>query len=129
MQRLKNRAQYQAVLAGELIAKTEHFALHRCAVKPLVAVGLPTLFPVLDTWLGAMAPKRWARRAVTRNTIKRQIYGAAIEYKEFFPLAALVVRLRREFSRKNFVSANSSSLRQALHSEIRELFAVGSRAA
>src|SRR5256885_7500066 len=28
-----------------------------------------------DAWLGAMVPKRWARRSVTRHTIKRQIYA------------------------------------------------------
>ena len=32
MQRLKTRAQFQAVLAGATVARTAHFALHRCAL-------------------------------------------------------------------------------------------------
>jgi division/cell wall cluster transcriptional repressor MraZ len=37
------------------------------------------LFAVRDVWLGAMVPKRWAKRAVTRNSIKRQIINPAEE--------------------------------------------------
>lgn len=129
MQRLKSRAQFQAVLAGNLIAKTEHFALHRCAVELPLVPGQPPLFPVPDTWVGAMTPKRWAKRAVTRNTIKRKIYLVANDFKEFFPLAAFIVRLRRDFSREEFASASSIPLKQTIQSEILQLFEAGVRAA
>ena len=77
MNRLKTRAQFQAVLAAGTMARTAHFALHR-ADLPLVsddrALGsVQPLFPVRAVWMGAMVPKRWAKRAVTRNAIKRPI--------------------------------------------------------
>jgi ribonuclease P protein component len=132
LQRLKVRAQYQAVLSGKLIAKTHHFALHCCEVIPSGTSTLrvkPALFPVRDAWLGAMVPKRWAKRAVTRNAIKRQIYGVASELEQHFPLAAFVVRLRCEFSRREFVSADSRPLKHAVHLEIRQLLEAGIHAA
>lgn len=72
--------------------------------------------------LGAMAPKRWARRAVTRNTIKRQIYSVATLFEERLPPAAYVVRLRSAFDRKQFISATSEPLRQAVRAELLQLF-------
>ena len=74
-------------------------------------------------WLGAMVPKRWARRAVTRNTIKRQIYNVSIEPQVNLPPAAHVVRLRATFDRKVFVSARSEALNLAVRAELQQLFA------
>ena len=79
--------------------------------------------PGAALWLGAMVPKRWARRAVTRNTIKRQIYAVAAAYEPQLPLAAHVVRLRSAFDRKQFVSATSDALRLAVRTELQQLFA------
>ena len=99
-----------------------------CAVVDSVA--LPTarsaplpLFPVADVWLGAMVPKRWARRAVTRNAIKRQIYAVSAALESPLPQAAHVVRLRATFDRKQFVSASSCALKQAVRTELVQLFA------
>ena len=39
-----------------------------------------TLFSIEDVWMGALVPKRWARRAVTRNAIKRQIYSVSVDF-------------------------------------------------
>ena len=69
-----------------------------------------------------MAPKRWARRAVTRNTIKRQIYVVSADFEARLPQAAHVVRLRAEFSRKLFVSATSDALKHAVRAELTQLF-------
>ncbi len=141
MQRLKTRPQFQAVLAGNVVAKTEHFALHRNALDarapqstpktPSPApeeTGVAKLFPVTDLWLGAMAPKRWAKRAVTRNAIKRQIYTVSADFSHQLPQAAFVVRLRRDFSRKEFVSASSEQLKQAVRAEVVDLLRAGSTA-
>ena len=74
------------------VAKTSHFALHR--------VGLPdddagrALFPAQAPWLGVLLPKRWARRAVTRNAIRRQVYETARPLGAGMPVGAHVVRLR-----------------------------------
>ena len=73
-------------------------------------------------WLGAMAPKRWAKRAVTRNLIKRQIYSVASRYESLLPKAAHVVRLRAGFDREQFRSAASDQLKTAVCSEIELLF-------
>jgi ribonuclease P protein component len=59
-----------------------------------------------------------ARRAVTRNTIRRQIYEVARLRASTLPEAGLVVRLRSEFSRKQFVSATSTALKQAVRQEL-----------
>ena len=124
MLRLKTRPQFQAVLGGELVAKTSHFAMHRVELDAVAAVSttspalFPSLFPVKATWLGAMAPKRWAKRAVTRNAIKRQIYTVSASLTTPKPQAAFLVRLRREFSRKEYVSASSTALKEAVRAEL-----------
>jgi len=119
VQRLKSRQQFQAVMAGALVAKTPHFALHRAPLSS--AHEGRALFPVADAWLGVLLPKRWARRAVTRNAIRRQIYEAARDQALQLPQAALVVRLRCEFSRKQFVSATSDLLKRAVRAELDQL--------
>jgi ribonuclease P protein component len=159
VQRLQTRPQFQAVLAGVIVAKTEHFVLHRnrldttapgiskdgraaelvrvkpVPVKPAQPQGQQgvveaqvlkkSLFMLQDVWLGAMVPKRWAKRAVTRNAIKRQIYAVSGEFSTQFPQAAFVVRLRREFSRKQFVSAVSAPLMEAVRAEVLGLLRAG----
>ena len=139
MQRLKTRPQFQAVLAGNVIAKTEHFALHRNTLdasvlpsfdkaRPLVseASAKSMLFSGADLWLGAMAPKRWAKRAVTRNAIKRQIYTVSADFSHQLPRAVFLVRLRRDFARKDFVSASSEVLKQAVRAELLSLMRAAS---
>ncbi len=80
------------------------------------------LFAVDGVWVGAMVPKRWAKRAVTRNTIKRQIYQVVQAFEPRFPQAAHVVRLRGVFDRKEFISATSDQLKLAVRSELEQLF-------
>ncbi|ADU40174.1 ribonuclease P protein component [Variovorax paradoxus] len=125
MQRLKTRAQFQAVLAGATVARTAHFALHRCALD--LASSAAPLFASDDVWLGAMVPKRWARRAVTRNAIKRQIYTVSAAPDVALPRAAHVVRLRAGFDRKEFVSASSDKLKGAVRAELQQLLARAAR--
>ncbi|MGB4117857.1 MAG: ribonuclease P protein component [Polaromonas sp.] len=118
MQRLKTRPQFQAVLSGLLVAKTSHFALHRIEIQTNNTADVLALFPVAAAWIGAMVPKRWAKRAVTRNAIKRQIYTVSASLTSPIPQAAFLVRLRREFSRKDFPSATSTALKEAVRSEL-----------
>ena len=126
MQRLKTRAQFQAVLAGATVARTTHFALHRCPLDaPAGQVASLFVSPEArpDVWLGAMVPKRWARRAVTRNAIKRQIYTVSAASGNALPASAHVVRLRAAFDRKEFVSASSDKLKAAVRAELQQLLA------
>ena len=131
MQRLKTRSQFQAVLAGDKLAATAHFVLHRCALsagtsKPdRTPAELETRIPLFAStgvWLGAMVPKRWAKRAVTRNTIKRQIYNVSSEFEPALQVAAHVVRLRAGFDRAKFSSATSDVLKLAVRMELLQLF-------
>lgn len=127
MQRLKTRPQFQAALSGGTVSRTPHFALHRLNLpeQKLQAAQAPeprALFQSQEVWLGAMVPKRWARRAVTRNTIKRQIYAISSAFENRLPCAAHVVRLRSEFDRRLFISATSPMLKQAVRLELEQLF-------
>jgi len=85
-------------------------------------MALPPLFPQRGVWLGAMVPKRWAKRAVTRNAIKRQIYQLSAELLPAWPERALLVRQRSAFDRARFVSATSDALKVAVRAELLQLF-------
>jgi len=130
-------------MAGGTLSRTPHFVLHRA---PLAApsdpseASIPTtgavgavavsgagrakvLFPVLDeAWVGAVVPKRWAKRAVTRNGIRRQIYAVSASYASRLPAAAHVVRLRMDFARAEFPSAWSDALKSSVRRELLQLF-------
>ena len=134
-------------MAGQTVSKTPHFALHRVVLSrfsadPAPAAVLPdtadaasnavlpvgsatpkkALFAVADCWLGVIVPKRWAKRAVTRNTIKRQIYAVSTDASCQLPPAAHVVRLRSGFDRTEFISATSDKLKGAVRAELQHLF-------
>lgn len=120
-------------MAGTTVSRSAHFALHRLALTDAPSpaggltgpgsIGSQALFAVRDIWLGALVPKRWARRAVTRNAIKRQIYNVSSSLNPALPQAAHVVRLRAAFDRKQFTSASSDVLKQAVRAELQQLFA------
>jgi ribonuclease P protein component len=130
LQRLKNRPQFQAVLAGLTLSRTPHFALHRVAIDAAVSSAPQApLFTVRDVWMGAMVPKRWAKRAVTRNTIKRQIYALSHDFEPALTQAAHVVRLRSGFDKACYVSATSDALKAAVRAELQQLFARATTAA
>lgn len=80
------------------------------------------LFPRKGIWLGAMVPKRWAKLAVTRNAIKRQIYNVSAQYEPALSEGAHIVRLRSTFDRAHFVSASSDALKAAVRTELQQLF-------
>jgi ribonuclease P protein component len=113
-----------------MLSKTAHFALHcnsldvskPMAVHPDAPAHRVALFSKSGIWLGAMVPKRWAKRAVTRNAIKRQIYAVSAHYEAALTQSAHVVRLRATFDRSNFVSASSDALKTAVRLELFELF-------
>ena len=112
-------------MSGPPVAKTAHFALHMA--KSHGAGGAPDLFPGGGAWLGVLVPKRWARRAVTRNTLRRQIYAVAREISAGLPQLPMVVRLRSGFSRDDFPSATSDALKREARAEL--LLLLGERLA
>lgn len=106
-------------MSGPPVVKTAHFALH--VLKKHLPSGAPDLFPGGGTWIGVLVPKRWAKCAVTRNTVRRQIYAVAQEKATSLPPLPLVVRLRTGFARRDFFSATSVVLKRAVRAELLQL--------
>lgn len=147
-QPLRNAWQFDAVMqAGQVLARSPHFVVHalrwQCedaqtaasSASGAVTTGdgrhsaqarlmrRTALFPAKgQTYLGTIVPKRWARRAVTRNLIKRQIRHVMVNQLPT-PLSdmAVVVRQRAAFDSRQFVSARSDALRLAVRQELLDL--------
>lgn len=134
MRRLRTRAQFQALLGQRPVARTAHFALHRLRwpqqERPDADDARRALTALFDDpgipWLGAMVPKRWARRAVTRNTIRRQIYALGGELLAG-AAGARLIRQHAAFPKADFPSATSEALRHAVRHELQALLARESR--
>jgi ribonuclease P protein component len=129
VRRLKSRQQFLKVLDRPTKVKTSHFVLHDLPLADLfqndksIAVGqVKQLFVPDGSWIGAVVPKRHARRATTRNAIKRQIFLVSDQFGQVLPAAAYVVRLRKMFDKVKFFSASSNLLKKTVHHEIFELF-------
>jgi ribonuclease P protein component len=138
---LVHSADFQRLLSSPAWSRSAHFAIHHLPVSPqrhrsrvAAAAGdeLSTV-PVNNTselvdklpgnlpdrhWLGAVLPKRLARRAVTRNLLRRQIRAAVQRHAPSLPQGLWVVRLRAGFARTEFPSAASDALRQATRTEL-----------
>lgn len=69
-------------------------------------------------WLGTVVPKRHARRATTRNLLKRQIRAVMQAESSHLPAGVWVVRLKAPFDRQQFLSASSEALRSLARSEL-----------
>ena len=99
------------------MVQTGHFALHG-----LLWPWPPSqqaLFGAPGPWLGLVVPRRWARRAVTRNLIKRQARAVAALHPP--PPGAWVLRLKRGWPTSDFPSAASAPLRRAVRAELLQL--------
>jgi ribonuclease P protein component len=139
--RIVKSADFVRVLRMRSRAATAHFAVHHLAdspspVKPRPAK-LSTILvdqgarPVDDlpaggvfaprSWVGAVVPKRHAKRAVTRSLLKRQIYAAAERHRDCLPPGLWIVRLRSPFDRAQFASAASDVLRRGARAELEAL--------
>ena len=128
MERLKQWSEFQAVMSAGTVARTPHFVLHQW--QPLVKASTgsgfeetPALFADGVLKVGALTPKRWAKRAVTRNLIRRQIHAVSREFEKGLTPTAYVVRLRATFSTQQFASASSQLLKQTVCDELKQLFA------
>jgi ribonuclease P protein component len=135
--RIVRSADFERVLSAPTRARTSHFAIHHLQTRPSapsrpVIPGLSTELstgsdamkkPVVDdippdgVWVGAVVPKRHARRAVTRSLLKRQIRAAVVRQPQL-PAGLWVVRLRAPFAREQFASAASTALGAAARVEL-----------
>ncbi len=112
--RLHDKAHYEQGLDQRILARSSHFALH---APPATADQHE------QRWIGAVIPKRWAKRAVTRNTIRRQIHEVWADWANQLPSGICVVRLQKAYAHSDYPSAKSVSLRQAVRQELNALFA------
>jgi ribonuclease P protein component len=103
------RKDFDEVMAAGIVSKTAHFALH---IKQSTSISR----------IGAVVPKRWAKKAVTRNAIRRQIYAQANSRELSQPAQDSVVRLRKPFYPAVFQSASSLVLKKAVREELQQLF-------
>jgi ribonuclease P protein component len=146
--RIVRATDFQRVLGLPPRSRSPHFAVHHLAEAPQparrsVARELSTGdaplrhkpvddFPADDLpanamWLGAVVPKRHARRAVTRSLIKRQIRAAVERHAARLAAGLWVVRLRAPFDRQAFPSAASDALRAAARDELDGVLARAAR--
>jgi len=139
-------ADFERVLRGRSRASSAQFWVHHLTTEPTLrpAAGAAAAklstdsepareHPVEDSspaapaagriWVGAVVPKRHARRAVTRSLVKREIYAAAARHREALAPGLWIVRLRAPFDRALFPSAASTALRRAVRSQLDELLA------
>lgn len=147
--RIVRSADFERVLGSPSRVRSSHFAVHHVAASPsqpakpvkvlstaagelstadaqLLHMSVDELPPNAPQgcWLGAIVPKRHAKRAVTRSLLKRQIrqaFGAACAGQPPLPPGLWVVRLRAPFDRKQFPSASSDALRAAARVELSQL--------
>ena len=145
--RLLRSVDFERVLRTRTRASSAHFAVHHVADRPSapakpVAKSLaaelstgekPALNSAVDdfqvsappgaVWLGAVVPKRHAKRSVTRSLLKRQIRSAVLGSEAALAHGLWVVRLRAPFDRKTFASAASDALKQAARVELEQVLA------
>jgi ribonuclease P protein component len=111
LQRLKSREEFTQALKTPVVARTVHFVLHGPR-------------DVTDAHsIGCVLPKRWAKRAVTRNLLRRLIWATASAQLLEAKAGTYVVRLRSVVSSQSHPSASSPALRQQLRQELQTLFA------
>src|SRR5436305_1827347 len=135
--RLLRSVDFERVLRTRTRASSAHFAVHHVPDRPSVPAKAPDRSgtaelstgekPELNSavddsvvpappgavWLGAVVPKRHAKRSVTRSLLKRQIRSAVMGSEATLARGLWVVRLRAPFDRKTFASAASDALKQA----------------
>jgi ribonuclease P protein component len=125
--RIQTSAQFAAIMrgtavhaAGKIVSKSTHFALH--ALQASTVQGSPNGLPHAPS-IGVIVPKRMAKRAVTRNTIKRQIYAVSAAIQTQIQVNHYVVRLRAPFAKETYPSATSEPLKRCIRAELDTLFA------
>lgn len=145
--RIVRPADFERVLSAPQRSRSAHFAIHyvtgvpqafRAAASVISEAAVPSILSSeLSTganlslevavdesnrWLGLVVPKRLAKRAVTRNLIKRQVREAMRRHAEALPAGLWVVRLRAPFDRQAFLSPASDILRDTARDEVNDLF-------
>jgi ribonuclease P protein component len=126
----------KALLSAPTVSKTTHFVL-QAAPKAQVLLELPTgvapdMTESVDNspgrdasplGLALVVPKRHAKRAATRNLVKRQMREAMRRRRTEWAGRQVMIRQRGAFNAQQFRSAASDALREAVRGELELLFA------
>jgi ribonuclease P protein component len=140
--RLTRAADFERLLGAPVRRRSAHFSVHHVSGSPsgphrarlqapaekLSTSSEPSCPESVDEsplrcWLGCILPKRHARRAVTRNSLERQIHAAAQRHESEMPCGLWLVRLHRPFAVGEYPSADSQALRTSARAELERLFA------
>jgi ribonuclease P protein component len=146
--RLVHRADFECLLALPPRWRSAHFAIHHATEGPPPQVGVsgevddsnlstedsPTRNVLVDNScptvrLGFVIPKRHARRAVTRNLIRRLARSVFGLHAAALPPGRWLLRLRAPFATRTFASASSVALRRAVRTELELLVEAAARCA
>jgi ribonuclease P protein component len=137
---------FQAVLGTRPCSRSAHFMLHYRAVDKLSTASPAAIGPAVDdtpgqaldttpappsdpVHLGLVVPKRHAKRAVTRNLVRREARAQMTRCADRLPPGDWVLRLRAPFDRQTYGSAASAALLSVVREEMSRLIADGLRAA
>jgi ribonuclease P protein component len=135
--RLLDKRDFERTLAMPPCSRSAHFALHYLQARPsgpaassrkprkdeLCTGDAPSEDLSVDNlpsghWLGTVVPKRHARRAVTRNMLRRQVRAAMLRHEARLHPGLWLLRLRQPFALSKYLSADSTDLRRATASEL-----------
>lgn len=139
VQHLRAAADFAQVLRRRHVASSEHFSLHGLmpalseSAKPELCTSPDRHWPpAVDDLpvyrVGVVVPKRLAKRAVTRNALKRQMYSALREAQALRAISGdWVLRLRSAWPRtvptqeagaQSFTSATSNAFKKDIRQEL-----------
>jgi ribonuclease P protein component len=142
--RLQRPTDFEAVLATSAKARSAHFAAYYLPWSQANDAGeeillqaeelstqRPSNFPQpvdegakeeSEAWrLGLIVPKRLARKATTRNLLRRQMRCAFERHRRSLPQGRWVLRLRTAMDARRFRSAAPIALRSAARLELEAL--------
>ena len=118
---LKTWKDFQTVMSGNKTSRTDYFSLHSCD-RVLVAQLKTSSDGSTNILFGALVPKRCAKRAVTRNSIKRQIRSIVSEQTKLSSNKAYVIRLHKVIKQTHSISANSDYIKEIIRNDLIVLF-------
>jgi ribonuclease P protein component len=135
--RLVNKVDFERLLATRSRSRSAHFSVHHLSAMPSAASRTPakavaeklstsdaqeSAAPVDNIpgriWLGCIIPKRHARRAVTRNLLRRQARALFEMHAPGLRAGLWLLRLAAPFPAAVFVSARSRALSTEVRSEL-----------
>lgn len=133
---LRGAEHFTALLSGRPVSRTEHFAAYHRSTDKLSTSTVHTQVQAVDgapggagLVVGFVIPKRNARRAVTRVAIRRQMRAAVARHGAGLAAGEWALRLRVPWNPKQFRSATSAGLVEAVRVELDALLGAAARSA